>query len=187
MKMLAEKGIPTHLVEEIDDRRTLVKKVEIVPLEVIVQSCSLISILYHPFILYTSYYLLSGSICYRANCSATRLSLSSTAAVISARILARRWARPGRHRRQRGQEGHHPGQGCRQQPCHQPPDEDAGGKGHPHPPGGGAPSTATVATGMPAGIWTVASRASRPSRKEPFTGMPMTRSSNGTIRKGEGS
>ena len=38
MKMLAEKGIPTHLVEEIDDRRTLVKKVEIVPLEVIVRN-----------------------------------------------------------------------------------------------------------------------------------------------------
>ena len=33
MKMLMEKGIPTHLVEEIDDRRTLVKRVEIVPLE----------------------------------------------------------------------------------------------------------------------------------------------------------
>ena len=38
MKMLAQKGIPTHLVEELDDRRTLVKKVEIVPLEVIVRN-----------------------------------------------------------------------------------------------------------------------------------------------------
>ena len=38
MKMLMEKGIPTHLVEELDDRRTLVKKVEIVPLEVIVRN-----------------------------------------------------------------------------------------------------------------------------------------------------
>lgn len=38
MKMLAQKGIPTHLVEEIDERRTLVKKVEIVPLEVIVRN-----------------------------------------------------------------------------------------------------------------------------------------------------
>ena len=38
MKMLMEKGIPTHLVEEIDDRRTLVKRVEIVPLEVIVRN-----------------------------------------------------------------------------------------------------------------------------------------------------
>ena len=38
MKMLMEKGIPTHLVEELDDRRTLVKRVEIVPLEVIVRN-----------------------------------------------------------------------------------------------------------------------------------------------------
>jgi phosphoribosylaminoimidazole-succinocarboxamide synthase len=38
MKMLMAKGIPTHLVEELDDRRTLVKKVQIVPLEVIVRN-----------------------------------------------------------------------------------------------------------------------------------------------------
>ena len=38
MRMLMEKGIPTHLVEELDDRRTLVKKVQIVPLEVIVRN-----------------------------------------------------------------------------------------------------------------------------------------------------
>ncbi len=38
MKMLEEKGIPTHLVQEISDRETLVKKVEIVPLEVIVRN-----------------------------------------------------------------------------------------------------------------------------------------------------
>lgn len=37
-KMLEEKGIATHLVEELDDRRTLVKKVEIVPLEVIIRN-----------------------------------------------------------------------------------------------------------------------------------------------------
>ena len=37
-----------------------------------------------------------------------------------------------------------------------------------------APSIATVATGMPEGICTVASRASRPSRVEDLTGMPMT-------------
>lgn len=36
MKMLAEKGVPTHFVEELSDRETLVKKVEIVPLEVII-------------------------------------------------------------------------------------------------------------------------------------------------------
>ena len=34
-KILEEKGIPTHYVEELDERRTVVKKVEIVPLEVI--------------------------------------------------------------------------------------------------------------------------------------------------------
>lgn len=38
MRMLEEKGIPTHFVEEISDRETLVKKVTIVPLEVIVRN-----------------------------------------------------------------------------------------------------------------------------------------------------
>ena len=38
MKMLAEQGIPTHFVQELSDRETLVKKVEIVPLEVIVRN-----------------------------------------------------------------------------------------------------------------------------------------------------
>lgn len=37
-KMLEEKGIPTHLVEELSDRETAVKKVEIVPLEVVVRN-----------------------------------------------------------------------------------------------------------------------------------------------------
>ena len=35
---LEEKGIKTHFVEEINDRETVVKKVEIVPLEVIVRN-----------------------------------------------------------------------------------------------------------------------------------------------------
>ena len=38
MKMLAQHGIPTHFVKEISDRETLVKKVQIVPLEVIVRN-----------------------------------------------------------------------------------------------------------------------------------------------------
>ncbi len=37
-KLLAEKGIPTHFVEEISDRETVVKKVKIVPLEVIIRN-----------------------------------------------------------------------------------------------------------------------------------------------------
>lgn len=37
-KMIEEHGITTHLVEEISDRETAVKKVEIVPLEVIVRN-----------------------------------------------------------------------------------------------------------------------------------------------------
>ena len=37
-KMLEKKGIKTHLVEELSDRETLVKKVKIVPLEVIVRN-----------------------------------------------------------------------------------------------------------------------------------------------------
>ncbi len=37
-KVLEEAGIPTHFVEEISDRETAVKKVEIVPLEVIVRN-----------------------------------------------------------------------------------------------------------------------------------------------------
>ncbi len=36
--LLEKQGIPTHLVEEISDRETIVKKVEIVPLEVIVRN-----------------------------------------------------------------------------------------------------------------------------------------------------
>jgi phosphoribosylaminoimidazole-succinocarboxamide synthase len=38
MKMLMAKGIPTHLVEELSERETLVKKVTIVPIEVIVRN-----------------------------------------------------------------------------------------------------------------------------------------------------
>lgn len=38
MGMLETKGVPTHVVEELDDRHTVVKKVEIVPLEVIVRN-----------------------------------------------------------------------------------------------------------------------------------------------------
>ena len=37
-QMLEKEGIPTHFVEEIDDRDTVVKKVEIVPLEVIMRN-----------------------------------------------------------------------------------------------------------------------------------------------------
>ena len=37
-KMLEEKGIPTHFIEELSDRETAVKKVEIIPLEVIVRN-----------------------------------------------------------------------------------------------------------------------------------------------------
>jgi len=40
MKLLEEKGIPTHFVEELSDRETLVKKVQIVPLEVIIRNIS---------------------------------------------------------------------------------------------------------------------------------------------------
>ena len=38
MKQLEKVGIPTHVVEELSDRDTLVKKVKIVPLEVIVRN-----------------------------------------------------------------------------------------------------------------------------------------------------
>ncbi len=37
-KILESKGVPTHLVEELSDRETAVKKVEIVPLEVIIRN-----------------------------------------------------------------------------------------------------------------------------------------------------
>ncbi len=39
-KKLEERGVPTHLVEELNDRETAVKKVEIVPLEVIIRNFS---------------------------------------------------------------------------------------------------------------------------------------------------
>ncbi|MGD1819637.1 MAG: phosphoribosylaminoimidazolesuccinocarboxamide synthase [Pleomorphochaeta sp.] len=38
MKIIEAKGIPTHLVEEISPRETLVKKLKIIPLEVIVRN-----------------------------------------------------------------------------------------------------------------------------------------------------
>ena len=38
--LLEKEGVPTHLVKELDDRETAVKKVEIVPLEVIIRNFS---------------------------------------------------------------------------------------------------------------------------------------------------
>ena len=38
MQHLEKAGIPTHFVEELSDRETLVKKVSIVPLEVIIRN-----------------------------------------------------------------------------------------------------------------------------------------------------
>lgn len=38
MGLLEKKGVPTHLVKELSDRETAVKKVEIVPLEVIIRN-----------------------------------------------------------------------------------------------------------------------------------------------------
>ncbi len=40
MRRLEKAGVPTHLVEELSERETLVKKVQIVPLEVIVRNIS---------------------------------------------------------------------------------------------------------------------------------------------------
>lgn len=40
MSVLEKEGVPTHLVEELSDRDTLVKKVSIVPLEVIIRNIS---------------------------------------------------------------------------------------------------------------------------------------------------
>ncbi len=40
MSLLEKEGVPTHLVKELSDRETAVKKVEIVPLEVIVRNVS---------------------------------------------------------------------------------------------------------------------------------------------------
>lgn len=38
MQVLEKRGVPTHFVEELNDRETVVKKVEIVPLEVIIRN-----------------------------------------------------------------------------------------------------------------------------------------------------
>ena len=38
MRYLEKQGVPTHLVEQLSDRDTLVKRVEIVPLEVIIRN-----------------------------------------------------------------------------------------------------------------------------------------------------
>ncbi len=40
MQMLEKEGVPTHFVKELSDRETLVKKVSIVPLEVIIRNIS---------------------------------------------------------------------------------------------------------------------------------------------------
>ncbi len=40
MQMLEKEGVPTHFVEELNDRETVVKKVSIVPLEVIIRNIS---------------------------------------------------------------------------------------------------------------------------------------------------
>lgn len=40
MRLLEENGVPTHYVEELSDRDTLVKRVSIVPLEVIIRNIS---------------------------------------------------------------------------------------------------------------------------------------------------
>ncbi len=40
MQMLEKEGVPTHFVEELNDRETVVKKVSIVPLEVIIRNVS---------------------------------------------------------------------------------------------------------------------------------------------------
>lgn len=40
MQLLEKNGIPTHYVRELNDRETLVKKVDIIPLEVIVRNIS---------------------------------------------------------------------------------------------------------------------------------------------------
>ncbi len=40
MQVLEKEGVPTHFVEEINDRETVVKKVSIVPLEVIIRNIS---------------------------------------------------------------------------------------------------------------------------------------------------
>ncbi|MBR0136729.1 MAG: phosphoribosylaminoimidazolesuccinocarboxamide synthase [Clostridia bacterium] len=40
MRMLEKAGVPTHFVEELDERNTVVKKVSIVPLEVIIRNIS---------------------------------------------------------------------------------------------------------------------------------------------------
>ena len=40
MQMLEKAGVPTHFVEELNDRETVVKRVSIVPLEVIIRNIS---------------------------------------------------------------------------------------------------------------------------------------------------
>lgn len=40
MQLLEKAGVPTHFVQELNDRETVVKKVSIVPLEVIVRNIS---------------------------------------------------------------------------------------------------------------------------------------------------
>ena len=50
MAYLEKQGVPTHFVEEINERETIVKKVSIVPLEVIVLNISAGSFSNHYFV-----------------------------------------------------------------------------------------------------------------------------------------
>ena len=54
-RLLEKEGVPTHYVEELSDRETLVKKVQIVPVEVIVRN------------------IVAGSLAKRLVCGGTRL------------------------------------------------------------------------------------------------------------------
>ena len=46
MDRLEREGIPTHLVEELSGRETLVKKVSIIPVEVIVRNIAALSLIH---------------------------------------------------------------------------------------------------------------------------------------------
>lgn len=86
MKLLEEKGVPTHFVQELSERETLVKKVKIVPLEVIVRNVAAAA-------------FPSAWVCRRARCcnappSNSAIKTTPCTTRLSTGITPWRWASP---------------------------------------------------------------------------------------------
>ena len=81
-QLLEKQGVPTHFVEQLSERETLVKKVSIVPLEVIIRNISDDNIIF--FIQRLPVPSPSASALRKVSCSTSRPSSSPTRTTTSA-------------------------------------------------------------------------------------------------------